>query len=91
MAEIEGMTKEQIEARIEELEKHNFYLNMGSLSSKQEEIIDNNDREIKKLKEALTMLETVNQMTIEEVKELSSKGYSLLVEDGTVKAITKEG
>ena len=91
MAEIEGMTKEQIEARIEELEKHNFYLNMGSLSSKQEEIIDNNDREIKKLKEALNMLETVNQMTIEEVQELSSKGYSLLVEDGTVKAITKEG
>lgn len=91
MAEIEGMTKEQIEARIEELEKHNFYLNMGSLSSKQEEIIDNNDREIKKLKEALTMLETVNELTIEEVKELSSKGYSLLVEDGTVKSITKEG
>lgn len=91
MAEIESMTKEQIEARIEELEKHNFYLNMGSLSSKQEEIIDNNDREIRKLKEALTMLETVNELTIEEVKELSSKGYSLLVEDGTVKAITKEG
>ena len=91
MAEIEGMTKEEIKARIEELEKHNFYLNMGSLSSKQEEIIDNNDREIRKLKEALTMLETVNQMTIEEVQELSSKGYSLLIEDGTVKAITKEG
>lgn len=91
MAEIEGMTKEQIEARIEELEKHNFYLNMGSLSSKQEEIIDNNDREIRKLKEALTMLETVNELTIEEVKELSKKGYSLLVEDGTVKTITKEG
>lgn len=33
----------------------------------------------------------INQLTIEEVKELSSKGYSLLVEDGTVKAITKEG
>jgi hypothetical protein len=91
MAEIEGMTKEQIEDRIEELEKHNFYLNMGSLSSKQEEIIDNNDREIKKLKEALTMLETVNELTIEEVKELNIKGYSLLIEDGTVKAITKEG
>lgn len=91
MAEIEGMTKEEIKARIESLENHNFYLSMGSLSSKQEEIIDNNDREIKKLKEALTMLETVNELTIEEVKELSSKGYSLLVEDGTVKAITKEG
>lgn len=33
----------------------------------------------------------IDEVTIEEVLELNKKGYFLLVEDGRIKAITREG
>ena len=51
------MTREQIEAEIERLENHNFNLNMGSWSNRTGDIISENDRKIRKLKEALKKFE----------------------------------
>ena len=51
------MTKEEILEKIEKLENHNFYLNMGHWDTTTGDIIRRNDREIEKLKRELETLE----------------------------------
>lgn len=47
------MTKEEIEKRIEQLEAHNFRLEMGCWSDRVADIIRKNDNEIRELKKQL--------------------------------------